>query len=70
MDFNELVDEVERIYPELMEMLRRRHPEYIPLYMMRYEYVVKPYPPAMRMHNAIQILETYTLLKKEAENDE
>lgn len=52
------------VYRELMEMLRKRHPELIPLYENRYIYATSPEtPPIMREHNAIEIYKAYLSLK-------
>ena len=52
-----------RIFPELIEWLKANKPDYVPLYMMRYEYALGNYPPAMRMHNVYEILRMYESIK-------
>jgi len=54
---------VDKIFPELVELLKRKKPELIPLYERRHEYTGKPYPLHMRLHNAYEILKTYIALK-------
>jgi hypothetical protein len=59
----EVVNRATSVYFELIEMLREKHPELIPLYNMRFEYTDKRYPPAMRLHNAYEIIRTWNILK-------
>jgi len=61
----EVVMKASEVYFELMELLRQRHPELIPLYSMRFEYTDKRYPPAMRLHNAYEILRAWNILKSQ-----
>jgi len=59
----EIFEKVDRIYPELIELLKKKKPELTPLYEQRYEYTRKPYALTMRLHNAYEILKTYIALK-------
>jgi len=52
-----------RIFPELIEWLKANKPDYVPLYLQRYEYALGNYPPAMRMHNIHEILKMYEFVK-------
>jgi hypothetical protein len=60
----EIFQTVDEIFPELVDMLKRKHPELVRLYEQRYEYVKGPYSPAVRLHNAQQILRAYLVLKQ------
>jgi hypothetical protein len=62
---NKIFETCEEIQTEFFELLSKKHPELIPMYQMRYQYIDKMYPPAMRIHNAYEILKTYLLLKQE-----
>ena len=55
---------IDRVFRELVEILRKENPELIPLYMQRFEYATDPnIPPLMRWHNQMEILKTYMRLK-------
>ena len=60
---DEVVKKASEVYFELMELLRQRHPELVPLYNARFEYLDPHYPPAMRLHNAYEIIRTWHQLK-------
>jgi hypothetical protein len=58
----EIFNTVNKIFPELLNLLKKRNPELVTLYMQRYEYTGEQYPPAMRLHNAYQILRAYVAI--------
>jgi hypothetical protein len=59
-----IFETVREIFPELLQYLQSNHPELVILYQQRYEYAIdEHYPPAMRMHNAYEILKTYMIIK-------
>ena len=60
---DEIVKEATEKYWELREILKQKHPELLPLYDARFEYLDSKYPPMMRLHNAYQILRAWHLLK-------
>ncbi|MEM4301527.1 MAG: hypothetical protein QXQ70_03045 [Candidatus Caldarchaeum sp.] len=60
----DLEEKVKEVFPRLIEVLKRRHPELVELYNRRYEYATGPYPEEMKLHNAYQILRTYQQLEK------
>ena len=62
--YGEIFEEVDRVFPELIELLKRKNPELVALYKQRYEYTQNAYPQVMRLHNAYQILRTYQILKR------
>jgi hypothetical protein len=62
-DLEIIFNRVNEVYWELIELLRQKHPEYIPLYQARFEYTDPKYPLAMRLHNAYEILRTWHQLK-------
>jgi hypothetical protein len=59
----EIFATVDKIYPEFIQLLRQKNPELETLYVMRYSYTDKKYPPTMRLHNAYEILRAYIALK-------
>jgi hypothetical protein len=59
----EIFGKVDKIFPELIELLRRKKPELIPLYEGKYECTKEMYPINVRLHNAYEILRTYIALK-------
>jgi hypothetical protein len=61
----EVVKKASEVYFELIDMLREKHLELLPLYNMRFEYTDKRYPPAMRLHNAYEIIRTWNILKNQ-----
>jgi hypothetical protein len=64
MEFEEVKRRVEEVFPELIKILEEKHPELVPLYRARYEYVTdEHYSSIMRLHNAYEILKTYSILK-------
>ena len=65
----EIFQTVNKIFPELMQMLQQKHPELTTLYTQRYHYCDEKYPLAMRLHNAYQILRTYCQLLTEQKRD-
>ena len=60
----QIIKEAEEKYWELRELLKKKHPELLPLYDARFEYLDPRYPPAMRLHNAYQILRAWNQLKE------
>ena len=54
---------VEKCWPELMRLLEEKYPELVP-YRQRFEYATGPYPPAMRLHNAYEILRTFLAIRR------
>ena len=62
-DLKNIFDKVNEVYCELIDLLRQRHPELVPLYHARYEYTDPKYPPMMRLHNAYEIIRTWHQLK-------
>jgi hypothetical protein len=62
-EVEQVIREAEKRYWELIELLREKHPELIPLYNARFEYLSANYPIEMRLHNAYQILRTWHQLK-------
>jgi hypothetical protein len=61
----EIFETVDRLFPELLELLRQKHPELTTLYQQRYKYTQNVYPIVMRLHNAYQILRAYVTLKRQ-----
>jgi len=61
----EVVNRATSVYFELIELLKEKHPELLPLYNMRFEYTDKRYPPLMRLHNAYEIIRTLNILKSQ-----
>jgi len=63
---NEVFGAVKEVFPEVKKYLEEKHPELVPLYEQRYNYAIdEHYPPAMRLHNAYEILKTYMIIKGE-----
>jgi hypothetical protein len=63
-DIETIIKEAEKRYWELIEILKVKHPELVPLYNARFEYLDPHYPIAMRLHNAYQILRIWHQLKE------
>jgi len=63
---HEIFNTVKEVFPEVIKYLEEKHPELVPLYEQRYNYVIdEHYPPVMRLHNAYEILKTYMIIKGE-----
>jgi hypothetical protein len=58
-----IVKRAMEVYWELRELLKEKHPELLPLYDARFEYMDPHYPPVMRLHNAYEILRAWHQLK-------
>ena len=62
----EIFKTVASIYPKLQQILQQKHPELLPLYLIKFNYVLDDrYPLLVRLHNAYQILRAYCQLLKQ-----
>jgi hypothetical protein len=62
-DLKIIFDKVNEVYWELIDLLRQKQPELIPLYQAYFEYTDPKYPLDMRLFNAYRILRTWHQLK-------
>jgi hypothetical protein len=63
-EIEEIFEAVDKIFPQLIQLLRQKHPELVKLYQQRYEYTKPQYSLETRLHNAYQILRTYQNLRR------
>lgn len=63
-DIKELEQEVLRIRKQFFELLESKHPQYVPLYLSRYEQALGPYPTQMKLSAIFDILRTWHALQE------
>jgi hypothetical protein len=59
----EIFKACEKIKDEFFKLLEQKHPPFVPLFQMYYEYIDEHYHLETRLDNAYKILRAYALLK-------